>query len=107
MWLILRADGTELQVIKDEMELVLEVDAGFYVLVGVLLEGGKFQFDAFLVFEEGGDVVDDCLDIVDGFLQFPYSVVHTGLVLQRCDDQTPFNGLATRRRILQNILRLT
>ena len=89
------------------MQFVLQVNAALHILIRVLLQGGQFELDAFLVLQERTDIVNDSFDVIDRLLQFPYPMIYTGLVLQSSYYQASLNGFSTRSRILKNILSLT
>ena len=68
MRLVLRTNRTKLQIVKHQMQFVLQVNAALHILIRVLLQGGQFELDAFLVLQERTDIVNDSFDVIDRLL---------------------------------------
>ena len=71
-----------------------------------------FIFNCYIVLDKGSAiqwrfyVVDDCLHIVWRFLQVPYSLVGTSLILESGGDEQAIDSSAATGCVLQNSFRL-
>jgi hypothetical protein len=95
----LGTDSAELEIVGDELEFVAEVGLQF---VG----GGGVRGGVRLGGQEGGDVVDDGLDVVGRTGQFPDPLVDAGLVVQRGDYEGALDGPSAPRCVLQDVFGL-
>jgi hypothetical protein len=106
MVLDLRTDGTELQIIGNELQFATEISRQFMMLWRERICNFRSEGKLCFAIEKAGDIVDDGLEVIGRFVELPDTLIDAGLIVECSNDQSTINGSATSSSILQHALRL-